>query len=119
MDNPVRLTAEEWDRVVAVFVQVSSSHVSSFDDNNSIYFKGPAWQFKGWNWGGIPTTIFSHVCGFHLKFEDAKLDPNVAKWSVEVLQLSKQKRHLDKAIFIRLWQKIEQFVIRNKPALRY
>uniref|UniRef100_A0AC34FA13 Parafibromin n=1 Tax=Panagrolaimus sp. ES5 TaxID=591445 RepID=A0AC34FA13_9BILA len=100
VDNPSRLNDEEWDRVVAVFVQ------------------GPAWQFKGWHWDGNPTTIFSHVCGFHLKFEDAKLDANVAKWSVDVLSLSKQKRHLDKAIFIRLWQKIEQFIIRNKPALR-
>uniref|UniRef100_A0A914Y723 Parafibromin n=2 Tax=Panagrolaimus superbus TaxID=310955 RepID=A0A914Y723_9BILA len=100
VDNPSRLNDEEWDRVVAVFVQ------------------GPAWQFKGWHWGGNPTTIFSHVCGFHLKFEDAKTDANVAKWAVDVLSLSKQKRHLDKAIFIRLWQKIEQFIIRNKPALR-
>jgi len=101
IENPLRLSPEEWDRVVAVFVQ------------------GPAWQFKGWHWGGNPTEIFAHVCGFHLKFEDTKLDPNVAKWSVDVLQLSKTKRHLDKAIFIRLWQKIEQFIIRNKPDLRY
>uniref|UniRef100_A0AC35GNH7 Cell division control protein 73 C-terminal domain-containing protein n=1 Tax=Panagrolaimus sp. PS1159 TaxID=55785 RepID=A0AC35GNH7_9BILA len=100
VDNPSRLTDEEWDRVVAVFVQ------------------GPAWQFKGWHWGGNPTTIFSHVKGFHLKFEDAKLDQNVAKWSVDVLSLSKQKRHLDKSIFIQLWQKIEQHIIRNKPSLR-
>lgn len=101
VDNPLRLTEDEWSRVVAVFVQ------------------GPAWQFKGWHWGGNPTEIFAHVCGFHLKYEDTKLDPNVARWSVEVLQLSKTKRHLDKAIFIRLWQKIEQFIIRNKHDLRY
>uniref|UniRef100_A0A7E4WE24 CDC73_C domain-containing protein n=1 Tax=Panagrellus redivivus TaxID=6233 RepID=A0A7E4WE24_PANRE len=101
VDNPLRLTEDEWSRVVAVFVQ------------------GPAWQFKGWHWDGNPTDIFSHVLGFHMKYDDIKLDPNVAKWSVEVVQLSKNKRHLDKSLFIRLWQKIEQFIIKNKSNLRY
>ncbi|KAH3795821.1 hypothetical protein DPMN_149382, partial [Dreissena polymorpha] len=41
IDNALKLTPEDWDRVVAVFVQ------------------GPAWQFKGWPWDGNPTEIFS------------------------------------------------------------
>lgn len=41
VDNPVKLTAQEWNRVVAVFVM------------------GPAWQFKGWPWEGSPVEIFS------------------------------------------------------------
>lgn len=42
VDNPGRLSAAEWDRVVAVFVQ------------------GPAWQFKGWPWDGNPVQIFDN-----------------------------------------------------------
>lgn len=42
VDNPGRLSAAEWDRVVAVFVQ------------------GPAWQFKGWPWDGNPVQIFAN-----------------------------------------------------------
>lgn len=41
VDNPQRLTQQEWDRVVAVFVM------------------GPAWQFKGWPWDGNPVEIFA------------------------------------------------------------
>lgn len=42
VDNPGRLSAAEWERVVAVFVQ------------------GPAWQFKGWPWDGNPVQIFAN-----------------------------------------------------------
>lgn len=41
IDNPLKLAHEDWERVVAVFVQ------------------GPAWQFKGWPWDGNPVEIFS------------------------------------------------------------
>lgn len=40
IDNPAKLTAADWDRVVAVFVM------------------GPAWQFKGYPWDN-PVEIFS------------------------------------------------------------
>lgn len=41
IDNPQKLSAQDWQRVVAVFVM------------------GPAWQFKGWPWDGNPVEIFS------------------------------------------------------------
>jgi parafibromin len=41
IDNPQKLTASDWERVVAVFVM------------------GPAWQFKGWPWEGNPVEIFA------------------------------------------------------------
>jgi parafibromin len=41
VDQPGKLQAHEWSRVVAVFVL------------------GPAWQFKGWPWEGNPVDIFS------------------------------------------------------------
>lgn len=41
IDNPAKLTVQDWARVVAVFVM------------------GPAWQFKGWPWDGNPVEIFS------------------------------------------------------------
>lgn len=40
IDQPMKLVTQDWDRVVAVFVQ------------------GPAWQFKGWPLGGNPVDIF-------------------------------------------------------------
>uniref|UniRef100_A0A674EK17 Cell division cycle 73, Paf1/RNA polymerase II complex component, homolog (S. cerevisiae) n=1 Tax=Salmo trutta TaxID=8032 RepID=A0A674EK17_SALTR len=44
IDQPLKLAPQDWDRVVAVFVQ------------------GPAWQFKGWPWllpDGSPVDIFA------------------------------------------------------------
>ena len=95
IDNPLRLRDDEWDRVVAVFVQ------------------GPAWQFKGWKWNSNPVEIFANVAAFHLKFEEQKLDPNVAKWSVNVLQLSRSKRHLDRAILQKFWEILERHISRS------
>lgn len=49
IDDPRKLRDEEWDRIVAVFVQ------------------GPAWQFKGWKYNQNPTEIFTRIRAFHLK----------------------------------------------------
>ncbi|TNN81555.1 Parafibromin [Liparis tanakae] len=83
IDQPLKLAPQDWDRVVAVFVQ------------------GPAWQFKGWPWllpDGSPVDIFAKIRAFHLKYDEAKIDPNVQKWDVTVLELSRHRRHLDRPI---------------------
>ncbi|KAL4132885.1 hypothetical protein QTP88_009962 [Uroleucon formosanum] len=101
VDNPQRLTQGEWDRVVAVFVM------------------GPAWQFKGWPWDGNPVEIFSKICAFHLKFDEMKLDTNVAKWAVNVLQISRTRRHLDRATLMVFWEKLDRHILKYKPSLRF
>lgn len=101
LDNPLKLDAEDWNRVVAVFVQ------------------GPAWQFKGWPWGGSPVEIFSRIKGFHLKWDEAKLDDNVAKWNVHILELSRNKRHLDKANLLKFWSSLDTFMMKYKNFLKF
>ncbi|KAG7304165.1 hypothetical protein JYU34_011100 [Plutella xylostella] len=101
VDNPARLSAAEWDRVVAVFVQ------------------GPAWQFKGWPWDGNPVQIFSNICAFHLKYDEMKLDANVARWAVTVLNLSRTKRHLDRSVLMAFWETLDKHMMKNKPHLRF
>ncbi|XP_039765649.1 parafibromin [Pararge aegeria] len=101
VDNPSRLSAAEWDRVVAVFVQ------------------GPAWQFKGWPWDGNPVQIFANICAFHLKFDEMKLDANVARWAVTVIHLSRTKRHLDRAALLGFWETLDKHMMKNKPHLRF
>ncbi|CAG0890606.1 unnamed protein product [Darwinula stevensoni] len=97
IDTPQRLTMEDWDRVVAVFVM------------------GPAWQFKGWPWDGNPVEIFSRIKAFHLKYEEMKLDTNVSKWAVHVIELSRTKRHLDRARLMTIWEQLDKnsSIIRN------
>lgn len=112
IDQPGKLTPHDWSRVVAVFVF------------------GPAWQFKGWPWDGNPVEIFSKselklldelhylplshsnfdlsVAAFHLRYDEMKLDANVAKWSVGILNVSRTKRHLDKAVFMHFWEQLDK-----------
>lgn len=47
------------------------------------------------------------VCAFHLKYDEFKLDANVAKWAVHVIQLSRNKRHLDRAALMTFWEKLD------------
>ncbi|XP_046844194.1 parafibromin-like [Xenia sp. Carnegie-2017] len=104
IDNTQRLQPNDWNRVVAVFVQ------------------GPAWQFKGWPWlasDGSPVNIFTKVKAFHLKFDEMATDANVKKWDVHVLTISRSKRHLDRASVLKFWEALDKFIIKTKPHLRY
>lgn len=83
----------------------------------AVFVAGPAWQFKGWpglTSDGSPVDIFTkgklgftfncHLCrlvcrlcavtmlfppvrAFHVKFEEMRLDTNIQKWDVQVLQV--------------------------------
>lgn len=101
INNILKLGEGDWDRVVAVFVQ------------------GPAWQFKGWPWEGNPVDIFSRIKAFHIKWDEMKLDSNVSKWNVEVIQLSRNKRHLDRANLLKFWSSLDTFMNKNKNYLRF
>jgi parafibromin len=91
IDNIARMAPQDWDRVVAVFTI------------------GKQWQFKDWPIGNAnPTEIFSKVKGFHLKMSDMPLDPNVARWSVSVVELDPHKRHLDRARLLTLWDELNR-----------
>lgn len=101
IDNALKLTSEDWDRVVAVFVQ------------------GPAWQFKGWPWDGNPTEIFSRIKAFHIKWSELPLEPNVQKWNVTVINLDRNRRHLDRASLQIVWEVLDKFMAKAKPHLRF
>uniref|UniRef100_A0AAR2JX38 Parafibromin n=1 Tax=Pygocentrus nattereri TaxID=42514 RepID=A0AAR2JX38_PYGNA len=99
IDQPLKLAPQDWDRVVAVFVQ------------------GPAWQFKGWPWllpDGSPVDIFAKIRAFHLKYDEVRMDPNVQKWDVTVLELSHHKRHLDRPVFLRFWETLDKLAYTNQ-----
>jgi parafibromin len=54
---------------------------------------------------------FVSVCAFHLKFDEMKLDANVARWAVTVLHLSRTKRHLDRAALLGFWETLDKYVL--------
>ncbi|CAG0886289.1 unnamed protein product [Cyprideis torosa] len=101
IDNPSKLTNADWDRVVAVFAM------------------GPTWQFKGWPWDGKPVEIFSKVRAFHIKYEETKLDENISKWAVTVINLPRMTRHWDRAKILKFWEILDNHMSKNKPHLRF
>lgn len=50
------------------------------------------------------------MCAFHIKWDDIPLDQNVAKWAVNVISLSRTKRHLDRAALMTFWEKLDRSV---------
>lgn len=95
IDNVNRLKIEDWENVIAVFVQ------------------GESWQFKGWKWES-PVELFSHVKGYWLKYEDENPVCEAKNWNVEVLNISKSKRHLDSTAVVKFWHSLNNFVERRR-----
>ena len=101
MDNPAKLTPQDWNRVVAVFVT------------------GQAWQFKGWPEGySDPVKLFQKVSGIHLTWDDRPMNPTVSSWNCKILKINQFKRHLDAGAANEFWATLDKFVYLNKPELR-
>ncbi|XP_044484117.1 protein CDC73 homolog [Mangifera indica] len=92
-DKPSTLKAEDWDRVVAVFVL------------------GKEWQFKDWPFKDH-VEIFNKIIGFFLRFEDDSVESAkiVKQWNVKIISISKNKRHQDTAAALEVWDRLEEFV---------
>jgi hypothetical protein len=43
-----------------------------------------------------------------------KLDKNVAKWAVNVLEISRTRRHLDRATLMVFWEKLDKYELTIK-----
>ncbi|KAF2285408.1 hypothetical protein GH714_003598 [Hevea brasiliensis] len=92
-DKPSALKAEDWDRVVAVFVL------------------GKEWQFKDWPFKDH-VEIFNKIIGFFIRFEDDSVESakTVKQWNVKIISISKNKRHQDRAAALEVWDRLEEFV---------
>ncbi|XP_009345873.2 LOW QUALITY PROTEIN: protein CDC73 homolog [Pyrus x bretschneideri] len=92
-DKPSALKAEDWDRVVAVFVL------------------GKEWQFKDWPFKDH-VEIFNKIMGFFMRFEDDSVESAkiVKQWNVKIISISKNKRHQDRAAALEVWDRLEEFV---------
>jgi parafibromin len=70
IDNPLSLTDEDWNRVVAVFVT------------------GQEWQFKTWKWK-TAVELFKNVLGVFVNFEGHTILPTVQSWNCKILKVLK------------------------------
>ena len=100
LDNPSKLSASDWARVVCVFVS------------------GSAWQFKGWPFKD-PAHLFSKVSGFSLRFSDERPNQTVKGWNVTHLIISKTstKQHEVGVAAMNFWTAVHKFMAQQKPHL--
>jgi parafibromin len=76
----------------------------------AVFTMGKQWQFKDWPFGyGNPSDIFTKIKGYHFKLSGIPLDPNIAKWSVSVIELDPHKRHLDRARLTAFWDELDRY----------
>ena len=91
-DQTFSFSKAHWRRTVAVFVQ------------------GPRYQFKDWPLANDLITLFLTVRGFYMNYQDSPIDENVKKLYVKILQISRNKRHLDRTIQHEFWSELERFI---------
>jgi parafibromin len=68
IDDASKLTSQEWERVVAVFVT------------------GQKWQFARWKYSN-PTELFQNCLGIHLTTDEKNVDPVIKSWNCKVLKV--------------------------------
>jgi hypothetical protein len=90
--NVRRFNKNDWKRVVAVFVQ------------------GDDWEFKDWPKNETVSTILQKVKGYFLKYEDTPTNKNVKNWNVQILEISRNKRHFDVSIQNKFWNTLSDFL---------
>jgi len=54
--------------------------------------------------------FISLVKAYHIKWGQLKTDANIAKWSVQLIELDQNKRHLDCARIRTFWDTLDQYV---------
>ncbi|KAG0255787.1 accessory factor associated with RNA polymerase II [Mortierella polycephala] len=100
IDSADHMRPEDWDRVVCVFTT------------------GAEWQFKKWKWSK-PVELFANVKGFYTKWADEQPKESIKSWNVDVLNLSRHRRHADRATVTDFWDRLHAWCLANKPHLAY
>ncbi|KAF9192564.1 accessory factor associated with RNA polymerase II [Haplosporangium sp. Z 767] len=100
IDSADHMRPEDWDRVVCVFTT------------------GAEWQFKKWKWSK-PVELFANVKGFYAKWADEQPKESIKSWNVDVLNLSRHRRHADRATVTEFWDRLQAWCLANKPHLAY
>ncbi|KAJ2389649.1 accessory factor associated with RNA polymerase II [Coemansia sp. RSA 2611] len=96
VDSVQDFSEADWNSLVCVFTQ------------------GAAWQFKNWIWGS-PEEVFQNCMGLYPKHQDEQPKDSTRTWGISLLNIERNKRHMDRATVAGLWVKIEQYMARNKP----
>ena len=90
--NVRKFNKNDWKRVVAVFVQ------------------GDDWEFSDWPRSENPSTISQKVKGYYMKYNNNPVNKNIKKWNVQILEISRNKRHFDVSIQNKFWSSLSEFL---------
>ena len=90
--NVRKFNKNDWKRVVAVFVQ------------------GDDWEFSDWPRSENPSTILQKVKGYYMKYNNNPVKKKIKKWNVQILEISRNKRHFDISIQNKFWSSLSEFL---------
>lgn len=99
-DDPSKLSAAEWERVVAVFVT------------------GQEWQISKWPAPyNNPVHLCQQVLVLHMTITNELLPPNIQAWACRVLRVDHFKEHINSKAQGEFWQYLDDFIRLRKPHL--
>lgn len=98
VDSTTKFTSADWERVIAIFTI------------------GKTWQFKAYPYKDERIAdMFQKHCGIYLRLGSEKIPQDtIAKWKVNIINVSKSHRHSDLATLREFWDAIDLFVKTNK-----
>jgi hypothetical protein len=80
----------------------------------AVFTVGQEWIFKAWKWSS-PVDLFTHTCGFAVKFVDDPPMGQVSKWNVNVMGVHRGSRaHMNVTVVYMIWSKLDAWIARNK-----
>ncbi|EEC04671.1 CDC73 protein, putative, partial [Ixodes scapularis] len=105
IDNPTNLASEDWPLPNNLGSDLDVGQLLGGSRDVVVAYKILHYQCLGLTTDELGE--FVPLKAFHLKWDEITLDSNVAKWAVHVIQLSKQKRHLDRANLLNFWEVLD------------
>jgi len=89
-----------------------------------VFVQGALWQFKDFPHTGAAEgnllQTFEAIQAFYVRYDSEAPPDFVKKWSVKVLDLSKNARHHDSAVISKFWQALDERLARaNRTDLAY
>ena len=120
-----RAPAQDWARVVAVFVQGTAWQLKEFPFKARLAARvrmrdasDAARGAQGAGEGNFLET-FAHVSAFFVRFDSEPPPEFVKKWSVNTLVLNKNTRHSDKSVVDGFWAARDSALARKGSSLAY
>ncbi len=82
----------------------------------AVFTTGQEWVFKSWKYPS-PVDLFTHTCGFCVRFIDDPSRGPVDTWNVTLMGIHRNRQHMNVTVVYSFWSKLDAWMERNKPGM--